>query len=130
MIIFVCELPSASSYRLSHLEAYLLRAPPTCYRADMGVKYRAQKAQLRHSQTKKLLLILAGQALAVWVYLVAIQLLHPDWIYGPFAQWFPLRMDYVGEAAFFASFIAITAAEMWNAKRNVYRQRPETYKAP
>lgn len=84
---------------------------------DMEVKFRTQKSELRHSQMKKFLLILWGYAFAVWIYVITTQFLHPEWIYGPFATWLPIRMDYIGEAAFVASFIVITTVTMWDTKR-------------
>lgn len=91
---------------------------------DIEVKFGVQRSQLRRSRLKKLLLIIWAYAFAIWIYVIVIQFLHPAWIYAPFATWLPVRMDYVGEAAFVASFIIITGISMWNTKRSVYR-RPE-----
>lgn len=98
---------------------------------EIEVKFRTQRAQLRRSRLKNFLLIAWGYAFAVWLYVISIQFLHPAWIYAPFATWLPIRMDYVGESAFAASFIIITAITMWNTKRNIYhRQQPETSVSP
>jgi len=86
---------------------------------EMEVKFRAQKSELRRTRFKKLLLIVWGYAFAVWIYVITIQFFHPEWIYEPFATWLPIRMDYVGEAAFVSSFIIITAVTMWNTKRGI-----------
>jgi hypothetical protein len=93
---------------------------------EMQVKFREDKAKLRRIQTRNLLLIVGVYALAIWIYVVAVQVSHPDWIYLPFATWLPIRMDYVGEGAFIASFIIIAAVTMWNTKRTLRPRRRET----
>jgi hypothetical protein len=93
---------------------------------EIEVKFREQKRKLRRSQTRNLLLLVGIYALAVWIYVVAIQVSHPDWIYGPFATWLPIRMDYVGEGAFVSSFIIIAAITMWNTRRSMRTRRRET----
>lgn len=84
---------------------------------DMEVKFSVQKAQIRHSRIKYGLLIVGGFAFAVWLYVIAVQFLYPDWIYESFATWLPIRMDYVGEAAFVISFIVLVAFAMEHSKR-------------
>jgi hypothetical protein len=44
-------------------------------------------------------------SLIVWVYVIAMQLRYPESPYWPLAQWLPVRLDYLGELAFFFSFI-------------------------
>jgi len=44
-------------------------------------------------------------SLIVWLYVIAMQLRYPESPYWAFAQWLPVRMDYLGELAFFFSFI-------------------------
>ena len=102
---------------LGYIEASAeAQLPPEPKKApDMERKFREQK-QSRRAQLKNILLIVWGYAFAVWLYVIAVQFLHPDWIYQPFATWLPIRMDYVGEAAFVASFIIITAVTMWHTK--------------
>jgi hypothetical protein len=115
---------------LTHIEeTAAAQLPPEPRKApDMEVKFRTQKIQLRRSQLKNILLILGGYAFAVWTYVIAVQFIHPEWVYEPFASWLPIRMDYVGETAFVASFIIITIVTMWNTKRNIYHRRPEREK--
>jgi hypothetical protein len=94
--------------------------PPEPKKApEIELKYRTQKKAMRRSQLKNILLIVWGYAFAVWIYVISVQFLHPDWIYSPFATWLPIRMDYVGEAAFVSSFIIITSVTMWNTKRSM-----------
>ena len=102
---------------LGYIEASAeAQLPPEPKKApDMEVKFREQK-QSRRAQLKNILLIVWGYAFAVWLYVIAVQFLHPDWIYQPFATWLPIRMDYMGEAAFVASFIIITTVTMWHTK--------------
>ena len=97
-----------------------VQLPPEPKKApDIELKFRAQKSAMRRSQLKKILLIAWGYAFAVWIYVITIQALHPEWIYSPFATWLPIRMDYVGEGAFITSFIIITVVTMWNTKRSM-----------
>jgi hypothetical protein len=43
---------------------------------------------------------------AIWVYVVAFQIVNPSSPHWAFASWLPwLQMDYLGEAAFVLSFI-------------------------
>jgi hypothetical protein len=101
-------------------EAAATQLPPEPKKEpEIEVKFRAQKSELRSARLKKFLLIAWAYAFAVWMYVIAVQFLHPEWIYEPFATWLPIRMDYVGEAAFVASFIIITAITMWNTKRSI-----------
>jgi hypothetical protein len=108
-------------------EAAATQLPPEPKKApEIEIKFQTQRAELRRRRFKNILLIVWGYAFAVWLYVIAIQLFHPQWIYGPFATWLPIRMDFVGEAAFVVSFIIITAITMRNTKRSMYTRRPET----
>jgi len=101
-------------------EAAATRLPPEPKKApDIEVKFQVQKSELRRIRLKRLLIIVWGYAFAVWLYVVATQFLNPAWIYEPFATWLPIRMDYIGEAAFAASFIIIIAIMMANTKRGI-----------
>jgi hypothetical protein len=80
------------------------------------VKYTAQRSELRRLRSKTLLLVVWGYAFAVWLYVTAMQLLHPESINWTLATWLPIRLDYVGEAAFVFSFIVATAVTMWNTR--------------
>jgi len=108
-------------------QAAATQLPPEPKKApEMEVKFHTEKTELRRSRLKKFLIILWAYAFTVWFYVIAVQFLHPEWIYAPFATWLPIRMDYVGETAFVTSFILITAITMWNTKRSLRPRRAET----
>jgi hypothetical protein len=86
---------------------------------DGVVKYRAERSELKRSNLKSLLLVVWGYAFAIWLYVVAMQLFYPESIYWPLATWFPIRLDYFGEAAFVFSFIVATAVTMWDTSLNL-----------
>jgi hypothetical protein len=44
-------------------------------------------------------------SLVVWLYVIAMQLRYSESPHWPLAIWLPVRMDYIGELAFFFSFI-------------------------
>lgn len=52
-----------------------------------------------------LMMILWAYSFAVWLYVVAMQLRSVESVYWRFATWVPVRMDYLGEAAFLFSFL-------------------------
>jgi hypothetical protein len=49
--------------------------------------------------------VLCIYSFAVWVYVVAFQVANPDSVYWGLAWWLPVRLDYLGEAAFVLSFV-------------------------
>ncbi len=49
--------------------------------------------------------VLWGYSLAVWLYVVAMQLANADAVYWGLAWWLPVRLDYLGEAGFVLSFV-------------------------
>ena len=56
--------------------------------------------------------------MALWLYVIAFQLIYSGSVYFPLAWWLPIRMDYLGEIAFALSFIfALIAATYPAAKR-------------
>jgi hypothetical protein len=109
---------------LSNIEAAAdTQLPPEPRKApDLELKYQTQKALRRRTRFRYMLLIACGYALAVWAYVIGVQFTHPDWIYAPFATWLPIRMDYVGDAAFIASLAIIIILMMWKTK---HETRPE-----
>jgi len=62
--------------------------------------------------------------LLVWVYVIAIQIAHPEWLYLPFSHidYFPLnwRLDDVGMAAFAVSIVGFLA---WQIELNTNPKR-------
>jgi len=114
---FLTNIESAASSQL----------PPEPKKApDIEVKFRAQKTQLRHAQFRNLFLIVGGYAFAVLIYVIMIQVLHPDWLYAPLATRLPIRLDYVGDAAFVALFVIMTGVTMLNTKRAMQTERQQT----
>jgi len=70
-------------------------------------KYRYSQARL---VTRKMMMaIMWMYSFAIWVYVVAFQIVNPMSPYWPVAWWLPVRMDYFGEAAFVLSFIFAVA---------------------
>jgi hypothetical protein len=59
--------------------------------------------------SKKWQLILAQTlffyGLLVWLYVIAMQIAHPESVSWTFTEWLRLRMDLVGETAFVGSVI-------------------------
>ncbi|HKM50776.1 MAG TPA: hypothetical protein VJZ75_06330 [Candidatus Bathyarchaeia archaeon] len=72
----------------------------------------------RHSMFRRLALLLWGYSFSVWVYVVAMQIRYPDSVYWPFATWLPIRMDFLGEAAFAFSIILASALILTNTRRD------------
>ena len=54
---------------------------------------------------QRALVVVWGYAVAVWLYVIAMQLRYPDSVYWSLAVWLPIRLDYFGEAAFILSFL-------------------------
>lgn len=86
---------------------------------------RRAYARLKTSSTKlrRVSIVLWGYCFAVWLYVIAMQIRYPDSPYWPFAVWIPIRMDYLGEFAFFLSFIFGFIAIAWTSRevRNIRR---------
>ncbi|MCD6575662.1 MAG: hypothetical protein J7K73_00710 [Nanoarchaeota archaeon] len=38
--------------------------------------------------------------LLIWLYVIAMQIAHPESVSWTFVYWLPIRMDFVGEVAF------------------------------
>jgi hypothetical protein len=94
----------------NQIEAEPKREPETV------VKYNERRSAQRRSRVKGLLLIVWGYAVAVWLYVIAMQLFYPNSLYWPVATWLPIRLDYFGESAFIFSFIVSIAVMMWSTK--------------
>ena len=82
---------------------------------DIMVKHSTQRAERRRYRVKGLLLIVWGYAVAVWLYVIAMQLVYPGALYWAVATWLPIRLDYFGESAFFFSFI-VSIAIIWRTR--------------
>ncbi len=82
---------------------------------DIAIKHSTQRADRRRYRVKGLLLIVWGYAFAVWLYVIAMQLVYPNSLYWPVATWLPIRLDYFGESAFFFSFI-VSIAVIWTQR--------------
>ena len=91
--------------------------------AERVVNYAAQRSELRRSRSKGLLLVAWGYSFAIWLYVIAMQLLDPKSIYWPLATWLPIRLDYFGEAAFAFSFVMAAAATTLNTGFNISSRR-------
>jgi hypothetical protein len=69
---------------------------------------------------QRLSIVLWGYCVGVWLYVIAMQLRYPNSVYWPLAVWVPIRLDYLGEAAFALSFVlAVIAASASTAKRRI-----------
>jgi hypothetical protein len=69
------------------------------------------------SKLKRLTVLVWAYTLIVWVYVIAMQLRYPESPYWIFAQWVPVRMDYIGEAAFLLSFILGIFVTSWTVRQ-------------
>ncbi len=97
---------------------------------DTVVKYRTQRSERRHTRLTGTLVVVCGFAVAVWLYVVAMQLTFPNSIYFQFATWLPIRLDYVGEAAFVFALIMAIVVVMVNARRRIHRNPAKPDAAP
>lgn len=55
--------------------------------------------------------------LLIWSYVVAMQLKETRLVYYSLAKWIPIRMDYVGEAAFILSMAAYFLLKFWETTK-------------
>jgi len=62
-------------------------------------------AQPRRNSIRRVCFVLWGYSFAIWLYVIAYQLSNNGDVYDPLAWWLPIRMDYLGEAAFVLSLI-------------------------
>ncbi|MCD6547617.1 MAG: hypothetical protein J7K22_03635 [Nanoarchaeota archaeon] len=53
--------------------------------------------------------------LLVWLYVIAMQIAHPESVNWTFVYWLPIRMDFVGEIAFVISFLGFL---IWQLKKD------------
>ena len=88
-------------------EAYLslekLKRPRESF-SDLALRLSSE-AHPRSGLVRRLCFVLWGYCFAVWLYVIAYQLKYPDAICQLLVSWLPIRMDYMGEAAFVLSFI-------------------------
>jgi hypothetical protein len=65
-------------------------------------------------------MVIWGYSMAVWLYVIAMQLRYANSVYWPVAVWLPIRLDYFGEAGFMVSFLfAIIAVSVSVMKRRL-----------
>ena len=57
------------------------------------------------ARLQRVSIVLCIYSFVVWLYVIAMQLRYLVTVYWPFAQWIPIRMDYLAETAFLFSFI-------------------------
>ena len=60
--------------------------------------------------------VCAFYSLLVWLYVIVFQYVNPNSVYWGLAWWLPIRMDYLAETAFIASFIFVSFSVL-NQKR-------------
>jgi hypothetical protein len=67
---------------------------------------RQQHLRSRMSGFRKIAAILWFYSFAIWMYVIAFQIVQPKSVFWPLAVWLPrwVRLDYFGEAGFIASF--------------------------
>jgi hypothetical protein len=92
---------------------------------EIAVKHSTQRSERRHSRLTGFLVVVSGFAFAVWLYVVAMQLFYPESIYWPLATWLPIRLDYVGEAAFVFSLFTALAVAMVKVRLKTRRKPPK-----
>jgi hypothetical protein len=64
--------------------------------------------------------VIWGYSMAVWLYVIAMQLRYANSVYWPLAVWFPIRLDYLGEIAFVLSFLfAMITASVSAIKKQI-----------
>jgi hypothetical protein len=56
-------------------------------------------------------------SLLVWLYVTAMQIVHPDSVSWTFTEWFRIRMDIVGETAFVSSLIGFLIWQYLKSKK-------------
>jgi hypothetical protein len=71
------------------------------------------------SRLQHLSIVLCVWSLSVWVYAIAMQLRYPEAVYWPLAVWLPIRLDYLGEAAFILSLIFGIINALFQINRNI-----------
>ena len=74
-------------------------------------------AKKSSTKLRRVTIILWIYSLIVWLYVIAMQLRYPESPYWPLAQWVPVRMDYLGEVAFFLSFIFGILVISWTTRQ-------------
>ena len=80
-----------------------VRASMATGQIPISRKYRYSQGRLATRRTT--VAILWMYSFAIWVYVVAFQIVNPMSPYWPVAWWLPIRMDYFGEIAFMLSFV-------------------------
>lgn len=96
---------------------------------DVRTRNLYTRLQTSSNKLRRASLVLWGYSFAVWLYVIAMQLRYPESPYWPFAVWIPIRMDYLGELAFFLSFLFGIFAITWTSRevRNIRRIGAEVH---
>lgn len=55
--------------------------------------------------------------LLVWIYVIAMQIAHPESVSWTFVYWLPVRMDFVGEISFVISLIGFFVWQLVTLKK-------------
>jgi len=93
---------------------FLRRIPQLQESRGMTISRRRDFSRLQH-----LSIVLCAWSLSVWLYVIAMQLRYPDAVYWPLAVWLPIRLDYLGEAAFILSLIFAIITALFQINRNI-----------
>jgi len=76
------------------------------------------------SRLQHVSIVLCTWTLSVWLYVIAMQLRYTDAVHWPLAVWLPIRLDYLGEAAFVLSLIFAIITALFQIDRDIsYQQR-------
>ncbi len=55
--------------------------------------------------------------LLVWIYVIAMQIAHPESVSWTFTSWLRIRMDFVGEISFLISIISFFVWQLVTLKK-------------
>ena len=55
--------------------------------------------------------------LLVWIYVVAMQIAHPESVSWTFVYWLPFRMDFIGEISFLISLVGFFVWQLVTLKK-------------
>ena len=73
--------------------------------SDIILGINSSRSHYRTILIRRFCVVTWGYCIAIWLYVIAYQLRYNSSVYNTLAWWLPIRMDYLGEAAFALSFI-------------------------